>query len=395
MRILWVTSKAPWPPCDGGRLLVAETVRALAARGHDVRVVAVLSPGSTVTAAYAGARSAGVGLNLVDAPPRGWVGAGIAAAATGRALTFVRHARPALARAVAASLHAHPSEVVIAEQPQLFAACRDAVGGRLPLVLRAQNVEARLWEALAATTSWSRPLVAAEARRVARDEISVVRQADLVAAVTASDRDALASAVGPDARIEHVPPAFPAAWPATGRRLEGSPALVLLGSASWVPNRDGNRWFEREVWPAIVAESPAAVLHGFDGRETQHGRVGERVVRHAAPAESGEAFAPGSVLIVPLRIAAGIRMKVLEAWARGIPVVATSAALSGLDVEPGRQALVADSPVAFARAVRALVVVPGLAASLVAAGRERLVRRYDPERVARRWEELLTPLARR
>ena len=123
------------------------------------------------------------------------------------------------------------------------------------------------------------------------------------------------------------------------------------------------------------AEVPGAVLHVFGGE------AGEGTVSHPAPRDSAEAFAPGSILAVPLRIGSGVRMKVLEAWARGVPVVGTSAAVSGLEVEDGREALVADDPAAFARAVARLRSEAGLAQRLIENGRRALRERHEPARV--------------
>jgi glycosyltransferase involved in cell wall biosynthesis len=79
--------------------------------------------------------------------------------------------------------------------------------------------------------------------------------------------------------------------------------------------------------------------------------VPEGVETHPAPADSREAFAPGAILVVPLRIASGIRMKILEAWARGLPVVATPEAAAGLEAEDGRELLLAErhDPAAVSR----------------------------------------------
>ena len=157
--------------------------------------------------------------------------------------------------------------------------------------------------------------------------------------------------------------------------LPGDPPVVLLVSRGWLPNEDSVRWFLGEVWPAVHAEVPGAVLHVFGSAG------GPGTVHHAPPEDSAEAFAPGSVLAVPLRIGSGVRMKVLEAWARGVPVVGTSAAVSGLEVADGREALVADDPAAFARAVARLRSEVGLAERLVAGGRQALRERHDPARV--------------
>jgi len=128
---------------------------------------------------------------------------------------------------------------------------------------------------------------------------------------------------------------------------------------------------------------PAAVLHVFGGSQGATAAE-EGVVRHASPADSRDAFAPGSVLVVPLTNGSGVRMKILEAWARGVPVVASPAAALGLEAEDGRDLLLAASADAFVDALQRLSREPGFGASLVAAGRRQLEDRYAPAVVAAR-----------
>jgi glycosyltransferase involved in cell wall biosynthesis len=75
------------------------------------------------------------------------------------------------------------------------------------------------------------------------------------------------------------------------------------------------------------------------------------------------------VTAVPLLEGGGTRLKVLEAWALGRPVVSTTMGVVGLDVVPGREALVADDPESFARALSEVLVDPDLAVALIGAGR--------------------------
>jgi glycosyltransferase involved in cell wall biosynthesis len=172
---------------------------------------------------------------------------------------------------------------------------------------------------------------------------------------------------------------FPAHLPAGATPLPGEPAIVVLGSAGWLPNADSATWFRSEVWPAVRAELPGAVLHLFGGEDGGEPEAGIAV--HPAPADSADAFPPRAILAVPLRIASGVRMKILEAWARGVPVVGTPEAVSGLAAEPGRELLVATDPGEFAAALARLHREPALARSLVAAGRAALRERHDPAAV--------------
>ena len=91
---------------------------------------------------------------------------------------------------------------------------------------------------------------------------------------------------------------------------------------------------------------------------------------------------PGGILLIPMRAASGVRMRVLEAWARRVPVIASPAAMAGLDAQDGRDVLIAADGRAFAEAAARLASDPSLRAQLVEGGRATLARRHDPRRIA-------------
>jgi polysaccharide biosynthesis protein PslH len=127
----------------------------------------------------------------------------------------------------------------------------------------------------------------------------------------------------------------------------------------------------------VRAALPGACLHVF-GAEA----AGAGVHRHQAPVDSRQAFVRGAILVVPLRVGSGIRMKILEAWARGVPVVATAAAAAGLEARDGVELLLAADGAEFAAALARLHREPGLATALTAGARALLRRRHDPAGVA-------------
>lgn len=96
-------------------------------------------------------------------------------------------------------------------------------------------------------------------------------------------------------------------------------------------------------------------------------------------------IASASVAVVPLRVGSGTRLKIVEAWAVGTPVVSTSLGAEGLECEPGRDLLIADEPEDFARKVVALLEDPGLAREIGTNGRRRFEAAYT-WRTA--WDEL-------
>jgi glycosyltransferase involved in cell wall biosynthesis len=133
--------------------------------------------------------------------------------------------------------------------------------------------------------------------------------------------------------------------------------VLFVGAMDWEPNVDGMEYFCREIWPAVVAENPAARLR-IVGRNP-----GERVQRLSAPSIEVTGRVPSvmehlrqaAAVVVPLRIGGGTRLKIYEAMAAGKAVISTSIGAEGLDVRNGRDILLADTAEAFSSAILTLL----------------------------------------
>jgi len=379
MRLLWVVTKAPWPPIDGGRLVVAQTLAALAGEGHEIDLVAPYAPGTLDPGRIARELAPACRAHLVPVAARGVVAAVLASTARRLPLSIARHDHAPLRARVAVLLSEQRYDAVHAEQLQALAACMPALARGVPVVLRCQNVESDLWRGFARSASLARPLALLEARRLARHEGRALRRATTVLALTSEDAARLAEIAG-GIPVEAIAAPFPARLQPGTPRPAARPAVATLGSSGWRPSEDGVAWLVREVWPAVRASLPGAVLHVFGDA----GAASAGVERHPAPTDSREAFPAGAVCVVPLRYGSGVRMRILEAWARGLPVVATPEAVHGLGTRNGRDVLLARTPGDFATALGRLATEPALAEALVTAGRVRLRAGHAPKAIAER-----------
>jgi polysaccharide biosynthesis protein PslH len=378
MRILLVATKAPWPPVDGGRFLLLNTLEALAAAGCRLTLVAPVDPEAFDLGRVARELSAWCEPVLIPAAPLSLIAALLRSG--GGPLSIGRHSLPVIGREVEQRLRAERFDLVHAEQLQALPQVEPAFVQGIPVVLRTQNVESDLWRAAAERERGVRGmLLRREARRLGAWEGKAVRRAATTLALTKEDAARLGELAGGGGRVRVVRAPFPELPPGSGR-LAGDPPVVVFGSRGWLPNEDSVGWYLKDVWPAVQAELPAAILHVF-GSDLASPPPG--VTLHPPPGDSGEAFPAGSILAVPLRIASGVRIKILEAWARGVPVAATPEALAGLEVKDGREVLVAREPREFAAAIRRLQEEPALAASLISEGRRARRERHDPQEIAR------------
>jgi glycosyltransferase involved in cell wall biosynthesis len=159
------------------------------------------------------------------------------------------------------------------------------------------------------------------------------------------------------------------------------------------PNIEAVRWFGESIWPLIrqrrpdaewwiVGRSPTRAV-----RELDNGRN----IRVTGTVPDVEPYLERMrVSVAPLRLARGVQTKVLTAMAAGRPCVVTSCVAGGIEAEPDREVLVADSPAAFAEAVTGLLNDRQRAERIGLAGRQFVNRRYHPSRGLEQLEQLLT-----
>jgi hypothetical protein len=187
VRILFVATKAPWPPRDGGRLLLLETLKALAPLGHEAHLVAPADGDGVDPSEAVRELSAFCVPHLVAAPRNGGFAAMVRSLRSGEPLSIARHARLALRAAVSEQLEARAFDIVHAEQLQALDACAAAFTRGAPVVLRAQNVESDLWAASARGRGLRGRLLRLEAARLEAFEARALERVSLTLALTDPD----------------------------------------------------------------------------------------------------------------------------------------------------------------------------------------------------------------
>jgi glycosyltransferase involved in cell wall biosynthesis len=127
----------------------------------------------------------------------------------------------------------------------------------------------------------------------------------------------------------------------------------MVGLLTYEPNRDAAAFFARQVMPLIRAEVPGARFRvvGRYGAEGIRALRGLPAVEFAGEVpDVGPELAAAALSVVPIRFGGGTRIKILESFAHGVPVVSTTVGCEGLDVVDGRHLLVADRPAELAAA---------------------------------------------
>jgi glycosyltransferase involved in cell wall biosynthesis len=155
-------------------------------------------------------------------------------------------------------------------------------------------------------------------------------------------------------------------------RSNNSDRILFIGLVEYAPNLHGICWFLKQVWPRLRASRPAATLdivgECFNANAHPNLICPPNVRLHGFVEDTSTLWEEATLLVVPLFAGGGTRVKILEAWSRGVPVVTTTMGIAGLDAIDGVHALIADTPEDFAKKCDALLGSPALQETLALAG---------------------------
>lgn len=383
MRVLFVAGACPYPPDSGGTVRTYNLLRQLLAR-HEITLIAPSRPGVDIDAAFGHRLNRAIS---VPSPNRSLM----------HMLTFVlsplpyivrAHANPAMNRAVADALARDHFDILHCDSISVVPAI--PADAPLPKVFNAHNVEALIWERYVSEERrpWMRPVLHSQLAKVAAYEARLPRGFDRIVTVSEEDREHMARRYG----------AANVCVVANGVDLDYytplpdpcAPTLAFVGSLDWRPNQDAVRWFIESIWPRIRGQAPRASATLIGRRPP--GWLADLAARagvelRADVPDVRPHLAEASLVIVPLRIGGGSRLKILEAMAAGRCVVSTSIGAEGLAVRAGEHLVIADDPDHFADECALLLRDPNRRRALARAGRALVEAEYGWDQIATQMED--------
>jgi glycosyltransferase involved in cell wall biosynthesis len=269
----------------------------------------------------------------------------------------------------------------------------------IPVLVATHNVESQI---LGRRASCSRNFLARlffgmQEYKMRSFERRALLRASAVTTVTANDFDTVRHWGVKDVTV--VPngvdlPSFP---PHSGAERDNE--VLFLGSLDWYPNIDSLVYFLEQIFPLVRARRPEARLRIVGRRPSDALRRWVEGIRGVdfvgeVPDMSSQ-LDRAAVVIVPLRIGGGSRIKILEALAAGKAVVSTTIAAEGLEVTPGEELLIADSPTEFASHLEGLLSSKDKRRELGRRGHLLVSARYGWDDIASKLENTWWTLSKR
>jgi glycosyltransferase involved in cell wall biosynthesis len=239
-----------------------------------------------------------------------------------------------------------------------------------------------------------RQILKREARLIARYESQVCDQIDRVVWVSSDDLKSIARY---QPSIQKLPlkttiipicidpqiynPVLP---------LPKSDRILFLGGMHWPPNAEGLRWMVQNVLPIVRKQIPTAELLavGKDPPADLQNTGGLSLPGYVEDVEP--VWGGCRVFVVPLLSGGGMRVKILDAWAHGLPVVSTSIGAEGIKYLDGDNILIADTPLEFSQAIIRILRDDDLASQLGTSGRKTVQDTYNWRTIYKDWDQVYT-----
>jgi polysaccharide biosynthesis protein PslH len=381
MRILLLTQVLPYPPDSGPKVKTLNVLKYLARKGEVTLVSFVRGDQSRDIEAL---RAYCAEIHTVEMRREKWRDAFalLRSLLSGQPWMMLRDDRAAMRAQIDALAAARRFDVAHADQLNMAQYAQRATGART--VLDLHNALWLLYKRLAETTSSraQKALLNRDWPLLKRYEGTLCRNFDAVLAVSGEDRAALEDAMGgPRDDLLVVPITIDGdAVPAVERAPDAS-RLLHIGTMYWPPNIEGVTWFLDQILPQIRAARPDV---GFDcvgarppAALTDRNSAGAGVNVTGYVDDVGPYLRGAAVFVVPLLAGGGMRVKILNALAQGLPIVTTRLGCEGIALEHGVHALIADTPAEFAAATLRLLNDRAAADALGRNARALFEQRYD------------------
>jgi polysaccharide biosynthesis protein PslH len=387
MKILFVSTHVPVPANNGQAIRTSSVVRGLASLGHELTFVSFAPDPAPPTLAPLSACCKDVDLlrgrwklkNMSHGTD--FIGR-LLSLLVSRPYSIERFRSRAMRSRIEHHLRASRPDLVVCDS--LYALV-NLPPTDVPIVLNCHNVEHVIVQRYAQLEEnrLKRWYASIESRLLSGAERTACLRASFAMACSEHDCDLLKT-IRPDLPVFVVPNAVDTdlLYCEAPPECDGAAPVVLYhGGMDWYPNRDAVEFFVDRILP-LIGEACPDVKVVVAGRNASAPFVDKfrndpRIHFTGTVPDMAPYVSAATVVVVPLRLGSGTRIKILEACAAAKSVVSTSIGAEGLQLQHGKEILLADSPEEFANAVLSLIQNAALREELGRAARSVILRRYS------------------
>jgi len=394
MKVLQLAYRLPFPSTDGGALGLLRIMEGYLNSGNDVTILAIRTPKHWVSdqeikdffSSYQN-----VQWIIVDVPTRPTIGGAILSLFSSSSYHATRLFNRQLLEKVRSVLFEKSFDLIHLDGPfwlPFINLIREKSNAKV--VFRAHNVEHIIWKRLAeeARNPLKKWYLNRQWPKIKNEELAVAQKVDWILPISKVDSNWFAQHVNtpqhlleaglPLQKYQAVSFSDPFKW-------------CFLASLEWMPNVIGLEYFLQNIWPLVHKEFPNVTL-SIAGRrmpDSWKKREIKGVQFIGEIASVPDFFSKHGVLIVPLWSGSGVRIKIIEALAMGMPCLSTSVGAEGLDLASGVHFLEANNVDEWLDGAKKITNNPLLLSEFSKNGREFVFQHFDNRIIFEKWMQTL------
>ncbi len=388
LNILFICNKSPWPPKEGGPIAMNNLIEGLIKHGHRVKVLAINTNKYAVDEKdipenYK--RSIALQLGYIDLSVK--LLPAFFNLFSHRSYHVQRFVSKRFEKLLTDVLKQHLFDIVQIET-LFMSPYIDVVkqNSEAKIILRAHNIEHLIWKRLYDTSN--NPLKKIYLHHLSKTlevyEKNILNRYDGIIPIT--EKDAVWFKRNTSSPVKAIPFGLDLHKTNQFTNKISEHALFHIGAMNWMPNEEGIRWFLHQVWPKLHSDLPKLKLY-LAGREMPQWLKDyqqEGIVVLGEVADAYEFINAYTISIAPLLSGSGMRIKIIESMGMGKAVISTSIGSEGIDVENGKNILIADNRQDFVDAIKTVYRDKNLC-SQIGIEAARLVReKYDNNKIISR-----------
>ncbi len=266
---------------------------------------------------------------------------------------------------------------------------------KIPVILVEQTIEDMVYQSYALKSKiWPlKPLFFVDIQKIKYWEKFYWKSCSYLITMSEEDKQYILSVVPTIRNIDVVANGVDSQWFAqVKKKLPSRPTILSVGTFRWLPNIEAVEFLVEKIWTLIKKRIPKAKLWIVGNNPTpkiySYEQKDSSVKVTGGIPDIRDAYAGAHVLLAPVFSGKGTRYKILEALATGTPIVATSTALEGLNILPGKQALVANTANDMAEAVYRILSDNKLQKSLSENGKKFVYENYDWKIISKKLDSI-------
>ena len=356
MRILQICNKPPFPAVDGGAIAMNNVTQGLINKGCSVHVLTITTPKHNINInelpkSYVEKTNfqsvyIDTSIKIKDA---------FLNLFSKRSYNIDRFISTEFSEKLSKKLQENKFDIIIIES--LFATpyintIKKFSDGKI--VLRAHNVEHRIWERISANTKnlFKKRYIDLLAKRLKKYEISIFKQLDAICAMTEVDVNSFKK-LGFNKKITAIPTGYILDEAKVSHQTIEELSVFHLASMDWLPNTEGIDWFIKKVWTKVNLAVPNSKLY-LAGREMpqRYYDLNIKSIKTIGPVKSAkEFFLSKNIMVVPILSGSGMRIKIIEGMAIGKVIISTTIGAEGINCTNNKNILIAESAAEFSNAI--------------------------------------------